>query len=104
MKVHTLMKVTKMVLDGKWILMKLYLMDESDLWMKCILPNQEHCAESRARRCIKSMSVESGVGWRNLVHDGGRIHFHPKTFSSTDTFIQKRFHPMTLSSKRSFIQ
>ena len=45
----------------------------------------------------------------------GRIHFHPKTISSTDTFIQKRFHPLTLhpkhfhpiltlSSKRSFIQ
>ena len=34
-----------------------------------------------------------------------RIHFHPKTISSTDTFIQKRFHPiLTLSSKRSFIQ
>ena len=29
--------------------------------------------------------------------------FHPKTISSTDTFIQKRFHPMTLSSKRIFI-
>ena len=29
----------------------------------------------------------------------GRIHFHPKTFSSNDTFIQKRFHPLTLSSK-----
>ena len=23
----------------------------------------------------------------------GRIHFHPKTVSSTDTFIQRRFHP-----------
>ena len=34
----------------------------------------------------------------------GRIHFHPKTFSSTDTFIQKRFHPMTLSSNDTFIQ
>ena len=29
----------------------------------------------------------------------GRIHFHPKSISSTDTFIQTRFHPMTLSSK-----
>ena len=34
----------------------------------------------------------------------GRIHFHPNTISSTDTFIQTRFHPMTLSSKHDFIQ
>ena len=34
----------------------------------------------------------------------GRVHFHPKTISSTDTFIQTRFHPMTLSSKHDFIQ
>ena len=35
----------------------------------------------------------------------GRIHFHPKSISSTDTSIQKSFHPiLTLSSKRSFIQ
>ena len=34
----------------------------------------------------------------------GRIHFHPKSISSTDTFIQTRFHPMTLSSKHDFIQ
>ena len=29
----------------------------------------------------------------------GRIHFHPKSISSTDTSIQTRFHPMTISSK-----
>ena len=35
----------------------------------------------------------------------GRIHFHPKSISSTDTFIQTRFHPMTLSSNfDTFIQ
>ena len=39
----------------------------------------------------------------------GRIHFHPKSISSTDTFIQTRFHPMTLhpkhfSSNNNFIQ
>ena len=34
----------------------------------------------------------------------GRIHFHPKSISSTDIFIQTRFHPMTLSSKHDFIQ
>ena len=34
----------------------------------------------------------------------GRIHFHPKSISSNDTFIQTRFHPMTLSSKHDFIQ
>ena len=33
----------------------------------------------------------------------GRIHFHPQTFSSNDTFIQKQFHPMTLSSKNCFM-
>ena len=31
----------------------------------------------------------------------GRIHFHPNTISSNDTFIQERFHPMTFSSKKS---
>ena len=34
----------------------------------------------------------------------GRMHFHPKSISSNDTFIQTRFHPMTLSSKHDFIQ
>ena len=43
-----------------------------------------------------------GVVWCGVVWSG-RIHFHPKTISSTDTFIQKRFHPMTLSSKSVFI-
>ena len=33
-----------------------------------------------------------------------RIHFHPKTVSSNDTFIQTRFHPMTLSSNEFLIQ
>ena len=31
-------------------------------------------------------------------------HFHPKTGSSIDTFIQKWFRPMTCSSKTGFIQ
>ena len=31
-------------------------------------------------------------------------HFHPKTVSSSDTFIQKWFRPVTLSSKTGFIQ
>ena len=41
---------------------------------------------------------------------GGRIHFHPKSISSTDTFIQTRFHPkhfhpiLTLSSNDTFNQ
>ena len=35
-----------------------------------------------------------GLGFRV-----GRTHFHPKTVSSTDTFIQTQFHPMTLSYK-----
>ena len=41
---------------------------------------------------------------------GGRIHFHPNTISSNDTFIQNTFifHPMTLSktvsSNNNFIQ
>ena len=37
------------------------------------------------------------------ISSRGRVHFHPKTISSTDTFIQKRFHPMTLSTKSVFI-
>ena len=39
-----------------------------------------------------------------LQHLRGRVHFHPKMVSSTDTFIQTLFHPMTLSSKNGFIQ
>ena len=39
-----------------------------------------------------------------VIDSVGRIHFHPKSISSTDTFIQTRFHPMTLSSKNGFIQ
>ena len=34
----------------------------------------------------------------------GRKHFHPKSISSTDTFIQTRFHPMNFSSNDIFIQ
>ena len=45
----------------------------------------------------------SGTDWRQGVCEG-RIHFHPISISSTDTFIQTRFHPMTLSSKNGFIQ
>ena len=47
------------------------------------------------------------TSWRACSKEafgGGRIHLHPKSISSTDTFIQTRFHPMTLSSKNGFIQ
>ena len=43
------------------------------------------------------------VGGRSGRESVGRIHFHPKTFSSSDTFFQKQFHPMTISSKSVFI-
>ena len=54
----------------------------------------------------------TGIGWESLDSHNigifslllGRIHFHPKSISSNDTFIQTRFHPMTLSSKHDFIQ
>ena len=36
--------------------------------------------------------ASSQVGVRSL----GRIRFHPKTISSTDTFIQTQFHPMNI--------
>ena len=42
-----------------------------------------------------AMSTKSGC--ECIAHAlQGRTHFHLKTVSSTDTFIQKRFHPMTL--------
>ena len=34
----------------------------------------------------------------------GRIHFHPNTISSNDTFIQQQFHLMNFSSNDIFIQ
>ena len=43
--------------------------------------------KSREFQCVETDVVQ------------GRIHFHPKSISSNDTFIQKRFHPMTHSSK-----
>ena len=56
-------------------------------------------AGGRVRTNVFLRDLDLGVGG---VLDG-RIHFHPKTFSSNDTFFQKKFHPMTISSKSVFI-
>ena len=60
-------------------------------------------------RGLRSSRGVSGLtcSWRVQF---GRMHFHPKSISSTDTFIQTRFHPkhfhpiLTLSSNDTFIQ
>ena len=44
------------------------------------------------------MSLAALVTSQDPFEVHGGTHFHPKSISSTDTFIQTRFHPMRLSS------
>ena len=86
----------------------------------------------RGSSALERGALRSKKGKENCLYISvGRIHFHPKTISSTDTFIQNtfiqfwhfhpnavssnehssknffiqwHFHPMTFSSKNRFIQ
>ena len=76
------------------------------LWSVCLIKRVEDPAVLSQHRGIRqgdATRIEPKWPWR-CGEKGGRIHFHPKSISSTDTFIQTRFHPMTLSSKNGFIQ
>ena len=54
------------------------------------------------QRIIKNGIMSANFFGREQMGEG-RIHFHPKTVSSRDTFIPKRFHPKTVCSN-TFIQ
>ena len=56
--------------------------------MRTVLPfyNSHHWDRLLSTRSSCRLSLEQSWIWIG-------IHFHPKTHSSTDTFIQKRFHP-----------
>ena len=57
---------------------------------KSIVPNATFCEVSVSSSSQLATPFPFGKGGPPL----GGIHFHPKTISSTDTFIQKRFHPI----------
>ena len=68
---------------------------------------KQHNAFRRLPPHLQTLTLATSQSSTSSLHTlgfVGRIHFHPKTISSTDTFIQTRFHPMTLSSKNGFIQ